>query len=120
MNLVLQCITKKYVDFSTRASRKEFWLFVLFYIVAYSILMTIDFSMGWATLETGYGILTGIFALATLLPYLAVGVRRLHDVNRSGWWWLIPITIIGIIPYFYWMMKPSDAKSNKYGAKSAK
>jgi|TARA_Y100000031_G_C8083873_1_gene320935 uncharacterized membrane protein YhaH (DUF805 family) len=116
MNLVLQCITKKYVDFSTRASRKEFWLFVLFYIVAYSILMTIDFSMGWATLETGYGILTGIFALATLLPYLAVGVRRLHDTNRVGWWLFIGlIPLVGIIWLIVlWCLK-SDEGENRFG-----
>ena len=116
MNLVLQCITSKYVDFSTRASRKEFWLFILFYLVAYSILMTIDFSMGWATLETGYGILTGIFALATFVPYLAVGVRRLHDTNRVGWWWFIGlIPLVGAIWLIVlWCLK-SDEGENRFG-----
>ncbi len=116
MNLVLQCITSKYVDFSTRASRKEFWLFFLFYLVAYSILVTIDFSMGWASLETGYGILSGIFALATLLPYLAVAIRRLHDTNRVGWWLLIGlIPLVGLIWLIVlWCLK-SDEAENRFG-----
>ena len=116
MNLVLQCITSKYVDFSTRASRKEFWLFFLFYLVAYSILVTIDFSMGWASLETGYGILSGIFALATLLPYLAVAIRRLHDTNRVGWWLFIGlIPLVGIFWLIVlWCLK-SDEGENRFG-----
>ena len=117
MNLVLQCITSKYVDFSTRASRKEFWLFFLFYLVAYLILVTIDFSMGWTWhFATGQGILSGIFALATLLPYLAVAIRRLHDTNRVGWWLLIGlIPLVGLIWLIVlWCLK-SDEGENRFG-----
>jgi uncharacterized membrane protein YhaH (DUF805 family) len=77
---------KKYVDFSGRATRSEFWWFVLFIFVISCILNIISYSIA------------AIFSLAILLPYIAVGVRRLHDTNRSGWWLLIGfIPLIGAI-----------------------
>ena len=56
-----------------------------------------------------------IFSLGSLLPFIAVTARRLHDVNRNGWWQLISITVIGIIPYIYWMTKKSDEGENRFG-----
>ena len=60
-----------------------------------------------------------IVILIMLIPFTSVSIRRLHDVNRSGWWFLIQFTIIGLIPFYYWMVKPSDANSNKYGTNHA-
>ncbi len=76
----------KYADFNGRAVRSEFWWFALFMII------------GGVVTQLIHIYLYGIFALALLLPYLAVGVRRLHDTNRSGWWLLIGfIPLIGAI-----------------------
>ena len=63
----------------------------------------------------GFYPLDSILFLVLFLPFLAVAIRRLHDVGRSGWWVLIPLTIIGIIPYFYWMIKKGDYGENEYG-----
>jgi uncharacterized membrane protein YhaH (DUF805 family) len=117
MDLVIQCITKKYVEFSSRASRKEFWLFILFYLIFSIILGFIDGIVGTYNVETGYGVFSGIFILVTLVPYLAVCVRRLHDTDRSGWWlllWLVPL--IGLIwSIVVFCHKGSDGE-NRFGA----
>jgi uncharacterized membrane protein YhaH (DUF805 family) len=76
----------KYADFSGRASRPEYWWFILFII-----LMSLAISLISP-------LLSGLFSLATLLPSLAAAARRLHDTNRSGWWQLIVLVpLIGII-----------------------
>ena len=60
-------------------------------------------------------VISGLLSLAFLLPTLAVGARRLHDVNRSGWWMLIAFTIIGLIPLFIWSVSETKPESNKWG-----
>jgi uncharacterized membrane protein YhaH (DUF805 family) len=80
------CVTQKYADFEGAAARSEFWWFVLFIIV-------IDALLGIASRP-----LVGVFGLAMLVPCFAAGVRRLHDTDRSGWWWLIGmLPVIGQI-----------------------
>ena len=67
--------------------------------------------------SSDYSIFSIIFELAVFLPGWAVMIRRLHDVNRSGWWILINLTIIGIIPFVYWVcMKKSDEGENRFGS----
>ena len=86
---------KKYADFTGRARRKEYWLFYLLVIVAYIVAMTLDGVLGMGSMLAGYyGPLTGLLGLALIVPGLAVGARRLHDTDRSGWWLLI-----GLIPF---------------------
>jgi uncharacterized membrane protein YhaH (DUF805 family) len=95
---------KKYVDFSGRAARPEFWWFMLFQIVVSVLLGIVSQS------------LQGLGNLVMLLPGLAVGARRLHDIDKSAWWmllWLIPI--LGWIVLIYWAAQPGDAGANKYG-----
>ena len=82
----------KYVTFSGRASRSEYWYFVLFTILAAFALGLVDGVLGTGTSDGG--LLSGLFSLVTLLPSLAVAFRRLHDVGRSGWW--IGAGIIGL------------------------
>jgi len=109
----------KYFVFSGRATRSEYWYFNLFYILGSIIAKGADIAADIAPGDS-HSIVELIFIFAIISPFLSVAIRRLHDVNRSGWWWLIPLTIIGLIPYFYWMVKPSDTSTNKYGPKPAK
>lgn len=105
---------KKYADFQGRAERSEFWWFASFQFLASMGLVMAGITMGLS--EDGVNGLSAIFGLAVMLPNMAVTARRLHDVSRSGWWMLIPMTIIGIIPYLYWLCKTGDAQQNQYGA----
>jgi uncharacterized membrane protein YhaH (DUF805 family) len=95
---------KKYVEFNGRAARPEFWWFALFQIVVSVVLGIVSRQ------------LEGLASLAMLLPALAVGARRLHDIDKSGWWmllWLVPV--LGWIVLIYWAVQPGDVASNKYG-----
>ena len=56
-----------------------------------------------------------VWSLAILVPSFAISARRLHDVGRSGWWQLIVLTIVGIIPLFIWFVRAGDSDTNKYG-----
>jgi uncharacterized membrane protein YhaH (DUF805 family) len=86
---------KKYADFTGRARRKEYWLFVLLCVVAGMVAGFIDGILGLSGLIGGlYGLFGFVVGLALLVPSVAVAVRRLHDTSRSGWWLLI-----GIVPY---------------------
>ena len=117
MDLAIHCITKKYVDFSTRASRKEYWLFFLFYLIACIILSIIDMFVGTYHEESGYGLFSGIFILATFLPYLAVTVRRLHDTGRTGWWLLLSIIpLFGLIWLIIVLCLKGNDGENRFGA----
>jgi uncharacterized membrane protein YhaH (DUF805 family) len=86
---------QKYADFSERAPRAEYWWFFLGLIVAYVVATIVDSILGLNHLVLGvYGPVTMLLWLATLVPSVAVGVRRLHDTDRSGWWILLPV-----VPY---------------------
>ena len=90
----------KYATFSGRASRPEFWWFFLF-----QILVSIAASM------LG-DIVAGLVSLALLLPALAVGARRLHDIGKSGWWQLIMLTVIGLLLLIYWWVQPGSSDAS--------
>jgi uncharacterized membrane protein YhaH (DUF805 family) len=109
---VRTCLQKKYADFSGRARRSELWFFALFNVlvqVAASILDAIVF--GGATVV---GVVT---SLGLLLPAIAVAARRLHDINRSGWWQLIGLVpVVGVIVLIYWYVQRGDDGPNQYGA----
>lgn len=94
---------QKYADFNGRAKRPEFWWFVLFTFLASMILGVVS------------NMLSGLFSLAVIVPSLAVGARRLHDIGRSGWWqliWLVPV--IGWIIMIYWCAQESNSTSNEF------
>ena len=97
---------------------------VLYYILCIADEISLDIVSIDEVMKNGFGWQLGpfeiIFVLVAWVPYLSVTFRRLHDVNRSGWWFLIPLTIIGIIPFAYWLLKQSDTNSNKYGPKPVK
>ncbi|SUO97649.1 DUF805 domain-containing protein [Suttonella ornithocola] len=115
MNWYLTCL-KKYATFSGRAQRKELWFFFLFYIIIVIVLTILDIFTGLYDPQTGSGILSGIFQLAMFLPSLAVQVRRLHDIGKNGWWWLIALTGIGAFVLIYFYCLGSEKGANQYGA----
>jgi uncharacterized membrane protein YhaH (DUF805 family)/Flp pilus assembly protein TadD len=116
MNWYLQ-VLKKYAEFSGRARRKEYWMFTLFNIIFLIIANILDNILGTAIEDMGYGLFYILYTLAILIPGLAVSVRRLHDVGKSGWMILISlIPIIGLIWLFVLLVTDSNPGENKYGA----
>ncbi len=110
-------VLKKYAVFSGRARRKEYWYFFLFNVLITIVLLVIDGMTGTLNAEAGIGLLGGIYALAVLIPALAVSVRRLHDTDRSGWWLLIMlIPLIGVIVILVFMVQDSKPGENQYGS----
>lgn len=105
---------KKYAVFSGRARRKEYWFFVLWYLIISIGLAIIDAVAGLRIGEVG--LLQGLYGLAVLIPGLAVAVRRLHDTGRTGWWLLIIlIPLIGAIVLLVFMFLNSEPGDNNYG-----
>ncbi|WP_112248881.1 DUF805 domain-containing protein [Kribbella monticola] len=108
-------VLKKYIQFSGRARRKEFWMFALFNAIISIVLSIIDNAAG-LTNSTGNGVLGSIYSLAVLLPSLAVAARRLHDTNRSALWLLLIFAIvIGWIVLLVFYIQEGNAGDNKYG-----
>ena len=105
----------KYATFSGRASRSEFWFFVLFYLLGSIITLIIDVNILGYSLESEYTPINSIFALILFIPSIAVTCRRLHDVNQSGWWQLLWITIIGGILLIIWHATEGEKKKNRFG-----
>jgi uncharacterized membrane protein YhaH (DUF805 family) len=103
---------KNYVGFSGRACRSEYWYWVLAMIIGGIITGIIDYA---AFGDSEYGPVNAIFSLATFLPSLAVSIRRLHDIDRTGWWWLIVFTIIGIFVLIYWACVRGTSGPNRFG-----
>ena len=116
MNLILGSVTQRYAQFSGRARRKEYWLFVLAYIVTSVVALGIDISLSSFDETEGVGVFSTIVTLGLLIPYLAVSVRRLHDTNRSVWWFLISfIPLIGEIWLIILCCFRGDEGENQFG-----
>ncbi len=99
---------KKYADFSGRATRQQYWMFVLFYLIIYIALSVID-----AVLQVF--VLGLIFSLALFIPSISIAARRLHDTGRTGWWQLIYlIPLIGLIVMIVFLVQDSHDE-NQYG-----
>lgn len=122
---IWECYTefwKKYADFQTRTTRKEYWYFVLANIIAVIILQIIDTLLATIgicipTYSGYYGILSSIYSLAALIPSFAIVWRRLHDINKSGvnyLWVLLPL--IGWIILLVYFCKKGDEGPNRYGS----
>ena len=95
------CLSK-YATFSGRASRPEFWWFSLFQPLVLAVAAMLS--------ETLYA----VGALGLLLPMLAVGTRRLHDIGRSGWWQLLILTGVGYLVLLYWWVQPTAQDVNTH------
>ncbi|MEI9992908.1 MAG: DUF805 domain-containing protein [Rhizomicrobium sp.] len=111
INWFMNVVTQHYFDFNGRARRAEFWWYVLVYVIAEVILGVLQSILG-----VGQA-LTSLFGLALFLPSLGVSVRRLHDIGRSGWWFLISvIPVVGWILIIYWYAQPGTVGANEFGA----
>ncbi len=105
---------KKYSVFSGRAQRKEYWTFILSNMVISIILSIVGKIIGGVT--ESLNLLYILFTFALFIPSVAVGIRRLHDTDRSGWWLLINlIPIVGVIILLVFMVKDSQPGENQYG-----
>ena len=105
-------VLKNYAVIDGRARRTEYWMFVLFNIIALFILAVIDEIV----FGDGYLILQGIYQLAVLVPTIAVSVRRLHDTDKSGWWLLLAfIPLLGAIALLIMFCIPGTSGENTYG-----
>jgi uncharacterized membrane protein YhaH (DUF805 family) len=108
-------VIKKYAEFTGRARRKEFWMFVLFSWIISILLSIIDRAIGTDN-STGSGLLGSLYSLAILIPSLAVAARRLHDTGRSAkWLFLIFAVVIGWIFLLVWYIQEGNAGDNQYG-----
>lgn len=102
-------VLQNYVGFSGRAHRTEYWMFFLIHIIVQLVLTGVDAALG-------LGFLAALYSLAVLLPFLAVGARRLHDTGRSGWWLLIGlIPVIGAIVLLVLFVLEGERETNAYG-----
>jgi uncharacterized membrane protein YhaH (DUF805 family) len=109
-------VLKKYAVFGGRSRRAEYWYFVLFNLIVFIVLSLIDSLLGTFNFVSGAGLLSGIYGLAVLIPTLAVTVRRLHDIDRTGWWILINlIPLIGTIVLLVFALTDGTPGSNQYG-----
>lgn len=109
-------VFNKFVTFKGRARRSEYWWFVLFYCLVLIAAAVLDNLFGTTIEHTFYGAIYYIAALVLFLPNLTVTVRRLHDINKSGWnilWGIIPL--IGSILLIVWCCQDSNLEANQYG-----
>ncbi len=117
----------RYFDFTTRSSRSEYWWWILFTWFVSIILAVVSSTLfghtieqtntGGTTYSYGGGILGAIFALLVLIPSIAISCRRLHDIDKSGWWQLLVfIPLIGWGFLLYWFVKRGDDGENRFGA----
>jgi uncharacterized membrane protein YhaH (DUF805 family) len=109
----IKAVLTNYAGFTGRASRSEFWWFYLF-----TVLVSLVFNvLSGGNAGSFFGIVSALVSLALLLPSLAVGVRRLHDIGRSGWYLLFAlIPLAGIIILIVWWARAGDVSDNAFGA----
>ncbi|MFD0981735.1 DUF805 domain-containing protein [Tropicimonas aquimaris] len=108
---VRTCLNK-YAVFSGRARRPEYWWFALFNLIGSVVTQSLDRMV----FGPDMGVLGALWGLALLVPSIAVGVRRLHDLDKSGWWLLIAlIPILGTLLLIYWFIQPGTRGPNQYG-----
>lgn len=101
-----------YVNFSGRAFRSEFWFFYLFLVIVSAAAALLD----WGILDyPNTGPIETIWNLVTILPSLAVSVRRLHDIDRTGWWMLLLLTGIGVFVLLYFFCIGGTPGPNRFG-----
>lgn len=115
MNWYLYCI-KNAFNFSGRARRKEYWIFLLYNVVIIFSIILIGTSLGSVRYRDTTFSIAALYVLFILIPHLAAVVRRLHDTGRSGTWWFIRfVPIVGSIWLFILLIENSQHGINKWG-----
>lgn len=108
-------VLRKYAEFNGRARRKEYWTFVLINMGISLALGAVDGVIS-AVVDTDVTVFGGLYGLLVLVPSVAVTVRRLHDTDRSGWWYFIVlIPIIGAVLLIVWLATDGDSGANRFG-----
>ena len=122
MSYYINAITRHYADFQGRARRKEFWMYTLFNVVFATVAVILDIVLGTGFASVGvdvgygYGLIYLLFVIGIFVPTLAMYVRRLHDVGKSGWFLLvILIPLAGAIWFLVPMCTDSQPGTNQYG-----
>ena len=109
MHWFIDPIKYQYADFSGRATRQQFWMYVLWYVLLYV-------GIGIIGVVTDIEELTLLYGLVVLVPGIAITARRLHDTNMSGWWQLIGLVpFIGLIVMIVFLVRAGDQTANQYG-----
>ena len=106
---------RNYASFSGRAVRSEYWYWYLFAAIVLIVFGAIDKSLYPGLAMGPFSYVSMAVGLALILPSLAVLVRRLHDIDRTGWWVLIGPTFIGTLVPIYWACLPGTSGSNRFG-----
>ena len=108
---------KKYAEFTGRSRRKEYWSFFLLMLAVCIVAGMVDGILGMRGMIAGlYGPVTALAGLFFLVPGIAVGIRRLHDTDRSGWWLLIGlIPLLGLVLLYFFVLEGTSG-ANQYGA----
>lgn len=103
-------VLKSWKDFSGRARRREYWMFILFLVIFSIVASIIDAILGTVCL------FSGILCLVAIVPSIAVAVRRMHDIGKSGYWYFINfIPVIGGLWFLYLTIQEGQAETNQYG-----
>lgn len=112
----VKAVLTNYAGFTGRAARSEFWWFYLFTVIVSAIFG----ALSGGNTGSFFGVISAVVSIALLVPSLAVGVRRLHDIGRSGWYLLFMlIPLVGIIILIVWWARAGDAADNAFGAAPA-
>jgi uncharacterized membrane protein YhaH (DUF805 family) len=108
----VKSVFSQYAGFSGRARRSEYWYFTLFNFIVTGVFSVLSSVTG----STIFSVLSGLFSLAVLIPGIAVCIRRLHDIGKSGWYLLfVLIPLVGAIILIVWYCKDSMPGENQYG-----
>ncbi|WP_313522954.1 DUF805 domain-containing protein [Shinella sp.] len=104
---------RRYFDFKGRATRTEFWMFTLVVFIGGIVALILDAALGNG--QSGPPFITAIWIIPHYIPALAVAVRRLHDLDRTGWWVLIGIIPLGALVLLVFYCQPSTPGANRFG-----
>ena len=106
---------QNYVNFSGRATPSEYWYWTLLIVLINVVLGVVDQRLNPGTQMGALSWVAMVVFFATVLPTLSVSIRRLHDIDRSGWWFLLWLTAVGGLVVLYWACQPGTAGANSFG-----
>jgi uncharacterized membrane protein YhaH (DUF805 family) len=109
-------VMKHYATFTGRASRAELWMFILFNVIGAALLGGVDGLIGTYHQSSNIGLLSGIWMLLHFIPAVAATIRRLHDTDRSGWWYLLGLVPLANLVLFVFTLLRGSPGPNRFGA----